>query len=78
MIDEMSTFKGDPETNAWAEQVQFENIKNRTKDSYKYMDKDTKDKKVDGLVRRRKTGDTNTMPRVLQYYLFMITHLSRK
>jgi hypothetical protein len=49
----MSTFNGEPEANARAEQVQFENKKNRTKDSYKYKDKDKKDKKVDGLARRR-------------------------
>jgi hypothetical protein len=33
MIYEMSTFEGEPEANARAEQVQFENIKNRTKES---------------------------------------------
>ncbi len=76
MIDEMSTCKREPEAFARAEQVQFENIKNRSKASYKYKDKNKKDKKMDGLVRRWKTGDTNTMSRVLQYYLFMITLLN--
>jgi hypothetical protein len=32
----MSTFEGEPEANARAEQEQFENIKNRSKDSYRY------------------------------------------
>ncbi len=41
----MSTFKGEPEANARANQAQFENIKNRTKDSYKYRTRIRKTRK---------------------------------